>query len=115
LDFIAKIHANSEVTEKEITDSFVTGKKWCWTNEQYSLGAFALFTPGQVQQKMILLFSPLHRFLMQQISLYETGFISRPEGKLHFAGEHTSLHHAWIEGSIESAIRQMNIRYHHRF
>ncbi|MCA9700837.1 MAG: FAD-dependent oxidoreductase [Myxococcales bacterium] len=29
----------------------------------------------------------------------------RPEGKIHFAGEHTSLKHAWIEGSLESAIR----------
>jgi monoamine oxidase len=27
------------------------------------------------------------------------------EGRIHFAGEHTSLKHAWIEGSIESAIR----------
>ena len=27
------------------------------------------------------------------------------EGPVHFAGEHASLKHAWIEGSIESAIR----------
>lgn len=24
---------------------------------------------------------------------------------MHFAGEHTSLKHAWVEGAIESAIR----------
>ncbi|OIJ86479.1 hypothetical protein BIV24_26470 [Streptomyces colonosanans] len=37
-----------------------------------------------------------------------TGFhldVSRPEGPAHFAGEHTSLKHAWIEGALESAVR----------
>jgi monoamine oxidase len=37
-----------------------------------------------------------------------TGFhldVSRPEGPVHFAGEHTSLKHAWIEGALESAVR----------
>jgi monoamine oxidase len=29
----------------------------------------------------------------------------RPEGRIHFAGEHTSLDHRWIEGAVESAIR----------
>ncbi|MDX2681781.1 FAD-dependent oxidoreductase [Streptomyces sp. NY05-11A] len=24
---------------------------------------------------------------------------------MHFAGEHTSLKHAWIEGALESAVR----------
>ncbi len=28
-----------------------------------------------------------------------------PEGPIHFAGEHTSLKHAWIEGALESSIR----------
>lgn len=31
--------------------------------------------------------------------------VSRPEGPVHFAGEHTSLKHAWIEGALESAVR----------
>ncbi|WP_026085022.1 FAD-dependent oxidoreductase [Streptomyces viridosporus] len=42
-----------------------------------------------------------------------TGFhldVSRPEGPVHFAGEHASLKHtslegAWIEGAPESAVR----------
>ena len=29
----------------------------------------------------------------------------RPEGRLHFAGEHTSTKHGWIEGAVESAVR----------
>ena len=28
-----------------------------------------------------------------------------PCGAVHFAGEHTSLKHAWIEGAVESGIR----------
>ena len=29
----------------------------------------------------------------------------RPEGRVHFAGEHTSLWIAWINGALESAER----------
>ena len=28
-----------------------------------------------------------------------------PEGRIHFAGEHCSLYHAWIQGALESGIR----------
>ena len=31
--------------------------------------------------------------------------ITAPEGRIHFAGEHTSLYHAWIQGALESGIR----------
>jgi monoamine oxidase len=31
--------------------------------------------------------------------------ILRPEGRIHFAGEHCSLYHAWIQGALESGIR----------
>ena len=31
--------------------------------------------------------------------------IVEPEGRVHFAGEHTSLYHAWIQGALESGIR----------
>ena len=48
-------------------------------------GAFAMFEPGQ------------------QSRLYAD--IILPEGRIHFAGEHTSLAHAWIQGSIESGLR----------
>jgi len=51
----------------------------------YSFGEAAVFTPGQI--------TTLHPY------------IPEPEGPIHFAGEHTSLKHAWIEGAIESAIR----------
>jgi monoamine oxidase len=31
--------------------------------------------------------------------------IVAPEGRVHFAGEHASLSHAWIQGAIESGLR----------
>ncbi|MGX1264445.1 monoamine oxidase [Rossellomorea marisflavi] len=56
-----------------------------WSVNPFSAGCFTLFTPGQ-----------------------ETDFadyIQQPEGRLHFAGEHTSSFHGWMEGAIESGIR----------
>lgn len=32
-------------------------------------------------------------------------YISTPEGRVHFAGEHASDYHGWIQGAIQSAIR----------
>ena len=31
--------------------------------------------------------------------------IVQPEGRIHFAGEHCSLYHAWIQGALEIGIR----------
>lgn len=56
-----------------------------WSQDPYSLGAFALFTPYQHFEYAKELF--------------------RSEGRIHFAGEHTALPHGWIEASMKSAIR----------
>ncbi|KAK2863356.1 hypothetical protein Q5P01_002889 [Channa striata] len=76
---LAKIHG-------EHVKSLCTGvivKRW--SADPYSLGAFALFTPYQHLEYAKELF--------------------RPEGRVHFAGEHTAFPHAWIETSMKSAIR----------
>jgi monoamine oxidase len=49
-------------------------------------GAFALFTTGQ--------FKNLYPNVTESVG-----------GRLHFAGEATSVHHAWIVGSLNSAMR----------
>uniref|UniRef100_W5M4R6 Amine oxidase n=1 Tax=Lepisosteus oculatus TaxID=7918 RepID=W5M4R6_LEPOC len=56
-----------------------------WSLDEYSLGAFALFTPFQL--------TDYHRDL------------SAPSQRVYFAGEHTALPHAWIETSVKSALR----------
>ncbi|GAA1981704.1 FAD-dependent oxidoreductase [Catenulispora subtropica] len=68
-------------------EAFFTGrgKTQSWLRNRYALGEAAVLTPNQLTQ--------LHPA------------IGTPEGPLHFAGEHTSLKHAWIEGALESAVR----------
>ncbi|HLM66823.1 MAG TPA: FAD-dependent oxidoreductase, partial [Longimicrobium sp.] len=61
------------------------GQTQSWLRNRYAFGEAAVFTPGQLTQ-----FHP---------------YIPTAEGPLHFAGEHTSLKHAWIEGAVESAVR----------
>ncbi|RAL24051.1 flavin monoamine oxidase family protein [Thermoflavimicrobium daqui] len=76
---LAKIHG------KQIFKEFVTGTMHSWLKYPYTAGAIAMFKPTQ------------------ETVLYP--HILKPEGRLHFAGEHTSLTHGWIQGAIESGIR----------
>jgi monoamine oxidase len=56
-----------------------------WALEPWSKGAFAVFHPGQMTAMMPT--------------------IGKPEGRLHFAGEHTSSWMGWMEGALESGER----------
>ncbi|MCT2586908.1 flavin monoamine oxidase family protein [Actinophytocola gossypii] len=68
-------------------EAFYTGRghTQSWLRNRYALGEAAVFTPRQ--------FTELHPS------------ITTAEGPVHFAGEHTSLKHSWIEGALESAVR----------
>ena len=78
LENVAAIHP-------QITAEFEAGASHMWHDDPYAGGAFALFDPGQ------------------QILLHDE--IVKPEGRIHFAGEHASLYHAWIQGAFESGLR----------
>jgi len=78
LEDVAKIHPS-------VMAEFEVGAIKDWYGDPYARGAFALFEPEQ-QSRL-------------QVSIVQ------PEGRIHFAGEHTSLYHAWIQGALESAIR----------
>jgi monoamine oxidase len=67
-----------------IRQEFESGASHAWYDDRYAGGAFALFDPEQ------------------QTKLQED-IVSR-EGRIFFAGEHCSLHHAWIQGALESGI-----------
>ncbi|MGC4377623.1 flavin monoamine oxidase family protein [Fictibacillus sp. Mic-4] len=69
----------------QVYKEFETGTSFSWTGNPYSCGGFTAFEPGQ------------------ETELYP--YIALPEGRVHFAGEHTTLTHAWIQGAIESGIR----------
>jgi monoamine oxidase len=63
---------------------FEGGVSHCWGLDPWQRGAFALHTPGQI------------------------GFIdtlAKAEGRIHFAGEHTSPWTGWMQGALESARR----------
>jgi monoamine oxidase len=69
----------------QVIQEFEVGASVVWDHDEFAGGAFALFDPGQ------------------EVSLFE--HIVAPEGRIHFAGEHTTLTHAWIQGAIESGLR----------
>jgi len=61
------------------------GQTQSWMRDPYAFGEAAVLAPGQLTQFQ--------------------STITEPEGVVHFAGEHTSVKHAWIEGALESAVR----------
>jgi monoamine oxidase len=78
LEDVVKIHP-------QIGEVFEFGVSHSWYDDPFAAGAFALFEPHQ------------------QTTLHAD--ILKPEGRIHFAGEHCSLWHAWIEGALESGLR----------
>lgn len=60
---------------------------WCWNRSEWAQGALAITTPGY-----------LSRYF--QIS-------KREEGSVYFAGEHVSITPGWIQGSLESSLREV--------
>jgi monoamine oxidase len=68
-----------------LTDQFESGASKCWDDDEWSRGAYAWFKPGQMKD-----FLP---------------HLGRPEGRIHFAGDHTSPTPGWMEGALQSAER----------
>ncbi|AZM52536.1 flavin-binding oxidoreductase [Streptomyces sp. WAC 01529] len=61
------------------------GRTQSWLRDPYAYGEASVLLPGQ------------HTELLPAIP--------EAEGPLHFAGDHTSVKPAWIEGAVESAVR----------
>lgn len=61
------------------------GASKCWDDDPWARGAFAYFRPGQMRS-----FLP---------------HLARAEGKVHFAGDHTSAWSGWMQGALESGLR----------
>ncbi|MCF6136605.1 flavin monoamine oxidase family protein [Pseudalkalibacillus berkeleyi] len=75
----------AKIYGEEILHEYVAGAVHSWGADPYAAGAYTMFKPNQESE----LFPHL----------------ATPEGRLHFAGEHTSVPHGWIQGAIESGIR----------
>jgi len=88
---------NAKLCLKNIQTLHPSAKsEWCpdedgnssiyWPNEPTTAGAFAVFGPGQYKNL-----------------LYK--MIEDSKSNIHWAGEHTDIHHAWIIGALNSAVR----------
>ena len=68
-----------------IGEQYEAGTSKCWEEDEWSRGAYAWFRPGQMTK-----FLPA---------------LGKPEGRIHFAGDHTSSTPGWMEGALQSAER----------
>ena len=84
-DRIAQALENFTQIHPQAAAEFEVGMSKMCHDDEFAGGAFALFDPGQQ--------TLLHAHIIA------------PEGHIHFAGEHASLAHAWIQGAIESGLR----------
>ncbi|MFT3766874.1 MAG: NAD(P)/FAD-dependent oxidoreductase [Minicystis sp.] len=85
MDRSRAVVAEVEKAQPGIEDHLVGVVTKCWDEEPYQRGAYAYFKPGQV-----------------------TGLqphLARAEGRLHFAGDHTSFRPGFMHGALASARR----------
>jgi len=77
--------AEMEKVHPGVSKGYEGGLSKSWQNDPWSRGAFSSFRPGQMTNWLPK--------------------IIRPEGRIHFAGEHTSIFPTTMEGAIESGAR----------
>lgn len=77
-----------EVVEKVhpgIREHLEATHTWSWQQDEFTRGAYCMFYPHEIEK-----FAP---------------HVKTPEGRIHFAGEHTSPWPGWIQGAIYSGLR----------
>uniref|UniRef100_A0A8D2CUD7 Amine oxidase n=1 Tax=Sciurus vulgaris TaxID=55149 RepID=A0A8D2CUD7_SCIVU len=82
LDDLAAVH---RIPKEELCRMCPSSVVKHWSLDPLAIGAFAEFTPYQ--------------FVDYSHQLFQ------PEGRVHFAGEHTCLPHGWIDTAIKSGLR----------
>lgn len=68
-----------------LDNQYTGGTSYIWHEDPFALGGFTYFEPGQMATLLPI--------------------AQRPEGRIHFAGEHTSAWHGWMNGALESGNR----------
>ncbi|CAN5363566.1 NAD(P)/FAD-dependent oxidoreductase [soil metagenome] len=84
-DAVERALADLTQIHPEAKEHFLRGWVYDWSRDPYCEGGFSCVAPGYVLKHM--------------------GHIARAEGRVHFAGEHTSAWTGFIEGALESAER----------
>lgn len=75
----------SKIHPQVSQEGMIRMESWSWDNHRWSLGAWSFMKP------------------YQHTSLYE--HVISPEGRIYFAGEHTSTNPAWMQSAVESSLR----------
>ena len=84
LALVSKLYPN-------IRQNFEVGATKCWDEDEWARGGYAWYKPGQMTSLL--------------------PHVARPEGRVHFAGEHASSLFGWMQGAFESgnrAAREVN-------
>ena len=68
-----------------LNNVYQSGVSQIWHEDEFARGAFTYFEPGQMTTLLPV--------------------AQRAEGRIHFAGEHTSAWHGWMNGALESGNR----------
>jgi len=68
-----------------IREDFERGVSKSWDEDPWARGALAYLRPGQMRSLL--------------------PHLARPEGRVHFAGEHTSPWSGWMQGALDSGLR----------
>jgi len=79
LETIEKVHPG-------LAKNFEGGVAKCWDEDPWARGAYTIYMPGQLSNGWAEL-------------------IAKPEGRIHFAGEHVSPYPGWIQGALWSGHR----------
>jgi monoamine oxidase len=81
---VAAAYEQARQVFPELEELYEGGISKAWGTDPWQKGSFALHTPGQIGYIEVL---------------------ARREGRIHFAGEHTSAWTGWMQGALESARR----------
>lgn len=76
-----------KVTHGSRVGAFSEAESWCWDEQPWALGALAITPPGDLSQHFAA--------------------AKKEEGSIYFAGEHVSIAPGWIQGSLESSLREV--------
>jgi monoamine oxidase len=81
---VEAVFADAQKIFPRVSEEFEGGVSHSWANDPWQRGAWAQYNVGQIRN----------------IALN-----ARREGRVHFAGEHTSCWNGWMQGALESAHR----------
>jgi monoamine oxidase len=76
---------NVEKIYPGIRKNYEGGVTYCWDEDPWARGASSYYKPGQISSLL--------------------PHVAKPEGRIHFAGEHTSI---WIDGWMQGALESGN-------